>query len=95
MSTVTFRVSLYADPDETRELVVHASTYTADLCRAAAALFDDTRALRFEPGAVTFSIGGEPLDGDSLIRADELVEIGDELVLGYRPLNVTGVLPSA
>lgn len=95
MSFVTFRVSLYADPDATRELVVHASTYREDLCRAAAALFDDTRALRYEPGALTFSIGGEPLDGDWSIRASELVETGDELVVGYRPLNVTGVLPSA
>ena len=89
-----FRVSLYADPDVVCELEVGRFLSAESVCERAAALFDDTR--RCALHALTFKIDGKLLHygGSHADTAGALAARRGELVVGFRPLDVTGVMPS-
>ena len=91
---VAFSVSLYADPDEVCALEVGHFLSAESVCERAAALFDDTR--RCALHALTFKFDGKLLH-DGGLHADTagaLAARRGELVVGFRPLDVTGVMPS-
>ena len=94
METVKLRVSLYEAPDEQRELTLASPTLNlAPVCEHAAALFAETR--RSALAALTFTLDGERIDLGATPADKKLAADGGKLVIGYRPLGVSTVMPSA